>query len=81
VAWFAERGITIERILTDYGSDYRSHASAQCRTELGIAHIGAKPYRPAANSKVERFNRTLLDEWAYTRLWISHTARAQTIDA
>ena len=81
MAWFAERGITIERILTDNGSDYRSHAWTQRCTELGIAHIGAKPYHPAANGKVERFNRTLLDEWAYTRLWISHTARAQTIDA
>ncbi len=81
VAWFAERGITIERILTDNGSGYRSHGWTQRCTELGITRTRTKPYHPATNGKVERFNRTLLDEWAYTRLWTSDTARARTLDA
>ena len=41
---------------------------AQLCHELGIKHRRTKPYHPATNGKVERFNRTLLDEWAYARL-------------
>ena len=80
VAWFAHQGITIERILTDNGVGYRSHAWAGRCAELGITHSRTRPYRPATNGKVERFNRTLLDEWAYARLWKSDAARARTLD-
>ena len=80
VAWFAHQGITIERILTDNGVGYRSHAWARRCAELGITHTRTRPYRPATNGKVERFNRTLLDEWAYARLWKSDAARARTLD-
>ena len=68
VAWFAEQGITIERILTDNGVGYRSKIWAARCAELDIKHSRTKPYRPATNGKVERFNRTLVDEWAYARL-------------
>ncbi len=80
VAWFATQGITIERILTDNGHGYRSLAWRDRCTELGIRHTRTRPYHPATNGKVERFNRTLLDEWAYARLWRSDTARARTLD-
>jgi transposase InsO family protein len=80
VAWFAERGITVERILTDNGVGYRSFAWRDRCSELGIVHTRTRPYRPATNGKVERFNRTLLDEWAYARLWKSDAARARTLD-
>jgi transposase InsO family protein len=80
VAWFATQGITIERILTDNGNGYRSHAWADRCAELGIRHTRTRPYRPATNGKVERFNRTLLDEWAYARLWRSETSRARALD-
>ena len=66
-AWFAAHGITVERVLTDNGSCYRSHALARHPAELGITHKRTRPYRPQTNGKVERFNRTLLDEWAYAR--------------
>jgi transposase InsO family protein len=80
VAWFAARGITIERILTDNGNGYRSNAWRNRCAELGIKHTRTRPYRPATNGKVERFNRTLLDEWAYARLWKSDASRARALD-
>lgn len=78
--WFAGQGITVERVLTDNGVGYRSHAWAQRCAELGLRHSRTRPYRPATNGKVERFNRTLLDEWAYARLWTSDASRARTLD-
>jgi transposase InsO family protein len=80
IAWFAEQGITIERILTDNGNGYRSHAWADRCAELGIRHTRTRPYHPATNGKVERFNRTLADEWAYARLWRSEASRARGLD-
>lgn len=80
VAWFAERGITIERILTDNGNGYRSFDWRDRCAELEIRHTRTRPYRPATNGKVERFNRTLADEWAYARLWRSEASRARGLD-
>lgn len=72
-AWFAECGITVRKVLTDNGSCYRSHAF---RDALGgIEHRRTRPYRPQTNGKVERFHRTLADEWAYARLYTSDTER------
>jgi transposase InsO family protein len=79
-AWFAERGIAIERVLTDNGMGYRSLAWRDLCAELGVKHSRTKPYHPATNGKVERFNRTLADEWAYARLWKSETSRARGLD-
>jgi len=80
VRWFAERGITIERLLTDNGNGYRSRPWKRLCIDLGIQHTRTRPYHPATNGKVERFNRTLLDEWAYARAWTSDTQRARTLD-
>jgi transposase InsO family protein len=64
-AWFTAQGITIARVLTDNGACYRSRAFAAA---VGTAaHKRTRPYRPQTNGKVERFNRTLLEEWAYAR--------------
>ncbi len=60
--------MTIERILIDNGNGYRSNLSRNRCIELAIEHTRTKPYSPATNGKAERFNRTLLDEWAYARL-------------
>jgi transposase InsO family protein len=80
VAWFAQHGITVERILTDNGTGYRSRAWRDRCAELEIVHTRTRPYQPATNGKVERFNRTLADEWAYARLWKSEAARARALD-
>jgi transposase InsO family protein len=80
VAWFAERGVRIDKVLTDNGNGYRSHDWARLCAQLGIKHRRTKPYHPATNGKVERFNRTLNDEWAYARLWKSEAARTRALD-
>jgi transposase InsO family protein len=78
-AWFTERGITVERVLTDNGACYKTRFSAAL-TGGGVRHSHTRPYRPQTNGKVERFNRTLLDEWAYVRVYRSETARTQALD-
>ena len=66
---FAGYGITVEQLITDNGSAYRStvHAIA-CRT-LGIRHLRTRPYRPQTNGKAERFIRTMLGGWAYGAIY------------
>ena len=75
VAWFADRGVTVERVLSDNGSAYKSHAWRDACAELGIRHKRTRPYRPQTNGKIERFHRTLADGWAYARLYNSEEAR------
>lgn len=69
VAWFAERGVTVERVLSDNGSAYRSYAWRDACTALRITAKRTRPYRPQTNGKIERFHRTLADGWAYARLY------------
>jgi transposase InsO family protein len=75
VAWFAERGVTVERVLSDNGSAYRSYAWRDACTELSITPKRTRPYRPQTNGKIERFHRTLADGWAYAHLYESTQAR------
>ncbi len=74
-AFFTAHGITVERVLTDNGSCYRSRLFGQTLSAAGIAHKRTRPYRPQTNGKVERLNRTLLDEWAYLRPYSSNAER------
>jgi transposase InsO family protein len=75
VAWFAERGVTVERVLSDNGSCYRSHAWRDACDHLGITPKRTRPYRPQTNGKIERFHRTLADGWAYSRHYLSEAER------
>ncbi|MGI5450396.1 IS481 family transposase [Streptomyces sp. CA-243310] len=74
-AYYAGAGITVERVLTDNGSCYKSHAWRDVLAAAGITHKRTRPYRPQTNGKVERLNRTLLDEWAYARPYRSEQER------
>ena len=73
-AYFAGCGITVRRVLTDNGGCYRSRTFAAALGD--IAHKRTRPYRPQTNGKVERFHRTLADEWAYAAVYASDAARA-----
>jgi transposase len=74
-AWFADRGVVIQRVLTDNGGCYRSHLWHQTCQQLAVTPRRTRPYRPQTNGKVERFNRTLVEGWAYRRLYASEAAR------
>ena len=73
--YFESVGISVQRVLTDNGSCYRSNAFAKALGE-DIKHKRTRPYRPQTNGKVERFNRTTLEEWAYARPYTSEAERA-----
>jgi transposase InsO family protein len=73
--FFAAHGITVKAVLTDNGNCYRSRLWAKTLGKR-IKHRRTRPYRPQTNGKVERFNRTLLEEWAYAREYRSEADRA-----
>jgi len=73
--WFAAHGIEVQEVLTDNGSCYRSRTFHDALE--GIVHRRTRPYRPQTNGKVERFNRTMLEEWAYVRTYTSERERIE----
>jgi transposase InsO family protein len=79
VSWFADRKINIERVLSDNGSAYKSHAWRDACAELGITPKKTRPYRPQTNGKIERFHRTLADGWAYARFYSSEAERREAL--
>jgi transposase InsO family protein len=79
-AFYRRHGITVERVLTDNGSAYRSLMHAVACRQLGIKHIRSRPYRPQTNGKAERFIRTLLNDWAYAAIYRSSQERTRTLD-
>ena len=81
VAWFAARGVTVQRVLSDNGSCYRSHLWADTCAELGIVPKKTRPYRPQTNGKIERFHRTLAEGWAFKKFYSSENVRLAALPA
>ena len=81
VAWFNQRGVTIERVLSDNGSAYRSFLWRDACAELGIKAKRTRPYRPQTNGKIERFHRTMADGWAYARHYTTEAERRASLPA
>ncbi len=80
VAWFATQGITVQRVMTDNALNYRrSTAFHNALTGAGIRHLRTRPYRPRTNGKVERFNQTLRNEWAYDQPYESNQQRLDSL--
>jgi transposase InsO family protein/transposase len=80
VAFFESHGMTVESVMTDNGSAYRStvHTIA-CKT-LGLKHLRTRPYHPQTNGKAERFIRTMLGGWAYGAIYTNSSDRAAALD-
>jgi transposase InsO family protein len=74
-AFFAAAGVTCQRVITDNGSCYRSGLWHNACAATHTTVKKTRPRRPQTNGKVERFHRTLLEEWAYIRPWTSDTER------
>jgi transposase InsO family protein len=75
VAWFADRSVTVKRVLSDNGSCYKSFLWRDTCAELGITAKKTRPYRPQTNGKIERFHRTLAEGWAFKKFYNSESAR------
>ena len=74
LGWFAEQGVEVRAVLSDNGSCYRRRYSQACQA-LGLKHLHTRPYRPRTNGKAERFIQTLINEWAYARVYGSSAER------
>jgi transposase InsO family protein len=79
LAFFAAHGVSVERVMTDNGSAYRSQAFRKRIAEAGCKHIRTKPYTPRTNGKAERFIQTSLREWAYQTAYRTSSERARAM--
>jgi transposase len=79
VAFYAAHGVTVERLLTDNGSAYRSGIHAVACRALRIKHIRTRPYRPQTNGKAERFIRTMLGGLAYAAIYRNSDERTAAL--
>ena len=79
VAWYTERGMRIERVLTDNGACYKSRKFREACREFGIRHKRTRPYRPQTNGKAERFIQTALKEWAYAQTYTHSWKRTASL--
>ena len=80
LSFFARYGITVERVITDNGSAYRSTIHALACRALGVRHLRTRPRRPQTNGRIERFIRTLQAGWAYGAIYASSAQRTAALD-
>jgi len=79
--FFTAHGIRVQRVMTDHGNCYMSRRFAEAMGSIGARHKLTRPYRPQTNGKAERFIRTLVEEWAYSRLLESNDERLGALPA
>ncbi len=80
LAWFAERGISVRRVMTDGAWSYRRNRSLrELLAAHDVRHIITPPYTPRWNGKVERFHQTMEREWAKRLRYRNSTARNQAL--
>jgi transposase InsO family protein len=78
--WFEDRGIGVERLMTDNHFSYTKSASlAELLDRRAVSHLTIRPYTPRTNGKVERFHQTLMREWAYAMEYASSEARREAL--
>jgi transposase InsO family protein len=78
--FYASHGITIRQVMSDNAFNYRLSTDFQTViTQLGATHILIKPHCPWQNGKVERFNRTMQEGWAYRQPFTANSDRANAL--
>jgi len=78
--WFVEQGCgAVEAVMSDNHRAYTSHRFQALLGQLGARHIPTPPYTPRWNGKVERFHRTLNDEWARSQIWPTSRQRDRAL--
>jgi transposase InsO family protein len=78
--FYAHHGIDVTGVMTDNAKAYLGNAFAAALAATGARRWSIPPRQPQINGKVERFNRTLLDEWAYAQVFHSETERTAALD-
>jgi transposase InsO family protein len=73
--WMRSHRVTVEQVMTDNGSAYRSKLFAAALKRANARHLRTRPYTPRTNGKAERFIQTLLREWAYAKPYASSGRR------
>jgi transposase InsO family protein len=79
VAFYAEHGIAVERVLTDNGTCFKRRWAEACAGH-GIVVKKTRAYRPQTNGKAERFIRTLLERWAYAYSYEHESERLAALE-
>ncbi len=80
IEWFSTCGVVVERVMTDNAWNYRkSRPFQQSLAAYGIRHLRTRPYRPQTNGKAERFNQTLVNEWAYDQPYDTNQQRLDSL--
>lgn len=79
LTFFARHGVTVERVMSDNGSAYRSHAFRDLLAGAGLRHVRTRPYTPRTNGKAERFIQTSLREWIYAEPYSSSDERTRAM--
>ncbi len=79
LVFFERHGLTVERVMTDNGSAYKSHLFRAALAEQGIRHKRTRPYTPQTNGKAERFIQTSLREWLYAKPFLTSAQRTDAM--
>ena len=79
IAWFRDRDVHVERVMTDNAPCYYAHRFNRALAAHGVRHVYTRPYRPQTNGKAERFIRTAKNEWAYARAYKTSAVRTRLL--
>jgi transposase InsO family protein len=79
--FFRRHGVSVERVMTDNGSAFKSRSYAKALRLLKITHKRTRPYTPKTNGKAERFVQTSLREWAYAKAYETSDQRRRELGA
>lgn len=77
--FFRSHGVSVQRVMTDNGSSFRSYRYAKALRLLQIKHVRTKPFTPRTNGKAERFVQTSLREWAYAKAYAASADRTAAL--